>query len=1048
MWAFFVTHRQFTTIITIAVVLLGFVSTIQIPKESNPDIAIPIVVISTPFPGANAVDVESFVTKPIEDAVLGLAYIDEVTSSSSLGMSSVVVSFTIGVDAKEKRDSVQEVVDAISYKLPTDANDPNIARVSFDDRPIKVYALGGPYPLEQLNEFAKDLQADLERIPGVSRAPIVGGADREVRVLVSPQRLDQFDLSLSQVTMAISRANSNIPVGTIETANQEYSVRFEGRLTDPTQLNALPITSRGGAIITVSDVATVIDGYTTRNSASQLSLDGQPAAPSVTLQIVKSDEGNILDIVSAADIVFARARENDLPRDVNIEVVDDDAQFIKDDLRNLGVSGLQTSFIVFLLILVFLGWRESILASLTIPVTFLITFACLQFLGYTLNFLTLFSLILSLGILVDGSIVMTEGLHAHMQSSITPKQAALKTVREFSAPLIAGTLTTVFAFVPMLLSSGLIGEFIKSIPVTVSIVLFASLFVALALIPTFGMQLLSDRMAPSKHFQGFRRWAVAFGYNRVQHFFARAQQQREQMVKYMQDWYVASLSRFMNQPKRRKRLTRLLVVGFIISIALPVTGILQVDMFPATDLDRLYVDVTFPIGTPLEITMESMDRIESVLSEDDRITSYLMSSGAGSPLRGGSGGHVGSMVLNLVDRSKRPDSRDLVQELEGNLKPLIPLATVTVSQLSNGPDSALPIEILLKGPELETLEELARTFESELKTIPGARNVSTSIQETAGEFVFELDRAAIAQYGLSAFDVASELRTAAFGSKATTIATVTDDLDVVVKYRFNGNDDQGTKNRITIDQLASITIQTPGGDIPLSRFLSTHLTQSRASISHTDGDRVVRVTSSTAKDVTATSIFNEIRARMEHIEIPDGYTVTLGGQDESTQQSFADLYKAMIIGIFLIGALLVLQFNSYRQPLFILSSIPLSLIGVLPGLSLIGQPLSFPGMIGIVALAGIVVNNGIILVDRINENQYNHLQKSDAIREAAGARLRPILLTTITTIAGLLPLALTQPSWAPLGFAIIFGLLFATVLTLYVVPLLYQRFGETLSNQA
>ena len=1043
MWSFFVTHRKFTSVIALALALVGFVSILQIPKESNPEVSIPIIVVSTPFPGANALDVEQFVTDKIEDSVLGLEDVDEVTSSSSLGVSTVVVNFNTGVDTQEKQDDVQEAVDTVVRELPTDAEDPFVTSVSFDDAPVKIYALGGPYATQQIKLFAEELKADMERVPGVSEIEIVGGEDREVRVLVDPRRLDQFGLSLGQITSAISRANSNIPVGTIETANQEYSVRFEGRVQHPDQLAQLPIQSRNGATITVGDVATIVDGYTRVASTSRLSVDGSPSAPSVAINVLKSDGGNILDVVAGTDAVIERAYGQYLPEDVVVDVVEDTAAFIVEDLTNLSVSGLQTTMIVVLLILVFLGWRESLLAGLAIPMTFLITFAALQFFGFTLNFLTLFSLILSLGILVDGSIVITEGLHANVKKGMHPLDAAVATIDEFKAPLISGTLTTVFAFLPMLLSSGIIGEFIKSIPVTVSVVLFASLFVALALIPTFGSTLLATAGKPPKRFVKTRAWLAHRWHNtRLSARLAKARDQREVVVDKMRAWYSASLDGYMFNQKRRKWLMRGLTLGFLFSLALPISGILQVDMFPATDYDRLYIDVALPAAKPLATTEETMAVIEAYAQEDEGVSSYLISTGSGSPLRGGRGSNVGSAVLNLVDRSERNDSREILQEVERDLKPLLPQADVEVAQLSGGPDSAFPVEVVIRGPELETLEMLAVDFEDRVAEIDGTRNVKTSIEETPGEFVFEVDRAVIARYGLSALDVAAELRSALFGTTATTIKTDTDDLDVIVKYRLSNDDDQGTVNRVTIDQLTSVTIQTQSGDIPLSTFLKTNLAQSRSSVDHRDGDRVVTVTAATVPGVPASVIFQELRVQMRDMQIPDGYEVALGGQDEDTQQSFNDLFRAMIIGILLIAALLVLQFGSYRQPLFVLVSIPLSLIGVLPGLALIGVPLSFPGMIGVVALAGIVVNNGIILVDRINENRQTGLEKTAAVREAASARLRPILLTTITTVAGLLPLVLTQPSWAPLGFAIIFGLLFSTVLTLYVVPLLYQKYGE------
>ena len=1046
MWRFFVEHRKFSAVVALTIALLGFVSILQIPKESNPEVNIPIVVVTTPFPGANAVDVEQFVTNEIEDAVLSLDDVDEVTSTSSLGVSSVVVSFVIGVDPQDKRDLVQEAVDTASRQLPTDAEDPIVQRVSFNDMPIKVYALGGPYSIAQIKGFAEDIREDLERIPGVREATVIGGEDREVRVLVDPSKLDQYNLSLSQVVGAISRANSNVPVGTIQTAEQQYSVRFEGRLADPNQLADLPVSAAGDALVRVRDVATVVDGFKAKTGLSRLSTNGTTATPSVTINLIKADEGNILDVVNGADEAFAQAYETYLPEDVDVEVVNDSAQYIKDDLRNLSVSGLQTTLIVVFLILIILGWRESVLAGLAIPMTFFVTFMVLQFMGESLNFLTLFSLILSLGILVDGSIVMTEGLHANVAKGLSPKEAALQTIREFKAPLISGTLTTVFAFAPMLLTSGLIGEFIKSIPVTVSIVLFASLFVALAMIPTFGTQLLSETKArPTGRVRArLRDW---WSNHSLRWRLERLKTQREIQVARLTSAYARVLDNHMRNKKVRRRFTWSLILGFIGSLALPIFGLLAVDMFPATDLDRVYVDIALPVATPLAVTEDTMSDVETVIQSFDYVESYLVTAGAGSPLRGGSGSHIGSAVLNLVERENREDSRDLLPEIEAALEPLMPLADVSVSQEAGGPDAALPVEVVIRGADLTVLEQLAVEFERLVADIPGTRDVGTSVKQTPGEFVLTVDRAAIARYNLSTFDVASELRTALFGATATTITTATDDLDVIVKYRFSQNDDQGTVNRVSADQLTAITIQTPQGDIPLNSFVDTNLEQSRSSIAHTDGDRVVSITSATAKNTPASVIFSQIRERMDEISVPDGYTVSLGGQDESTQESFNDLFKAMIIGVLLIAGLLILQFNSYRQPLFVLTSIPLSLIGVLPGLTLINQPLSFPGMIGIVALAGIVVNNGIILIDRINENRLNGMEKEVAVRTASLERLRPILLTTITTVAGLLPLVLTQPSWAPLGFAIIFGLVFSTVLTLLAVPLLYRGFGEdTLTN--
>ena len=400
------------------------------------------------------------------------------------------------------------------------------------------------------------------------------------------------------------------------------------------------------------------------------------------------------------------------------------------------------------------------------------------------------------------------------------------------------------------------------------------------------------------------------------------------------------------------------------------------------------------------------------------------------------------MILNLVERAERPSSIELLEELDETMSAQLPRARVSVSQLSDGPESGSPVEVLVTGPDLTELEKITEELAREIENIPGARDVKTSIDQTNGEFVFRINRATAARYNVSTLEIAGALRAALFGSTATTIKTPDEDIDVIVQARLNREAGILSAPRADVNALSGLTIQTPQGPLPLASFVTSGLEASRATIRHTDGDRIASVTSGVSEGTTASEVFANIQTYLDQNRLPDGYTAGFRGEDEDLQQTLSDLGKAMIIGIFLIAALLVLQFQSYRQPLYVLLSIPLSLIGVLPGLALIGQPLSFPGMIGIVALAGIVVNNGIILIDRINENRKGGLDARDALLEACSSRLRPVILTTVTTIAGMLPLVLSEPFWGPLGFAIIFGLLFSTILTLFSIPLLYNRWAD------
>jgi hydrophobic/amphiphilic exporter-1 (mainly G- bacteria), HAE1 family len=1022
MWSFFVHKRKFTFAIVFVLILLGIASMLSIPKESNPEVVIPILVVSSPFPGASALDVESLVTNPIEDAVLGIDDVKRVTSTSQVGFSSLILEFEIGVDIDEKKIDTEEAIDGIRQDLPSDADDPTVSAVSFDDRPIKIFALAGPYEIEQLTGFGKDLQDEVERISGVTKVELTGGSDREIRILVDRFALDQFGLSLAQVTAAISRANATIPVGSIESDEHTYSVRFDGSLDEVDQLENIVVSSTGNTIVYVRDFATVVNGYEPQASIARLVTEEGDLFSAVSLQVFKKGGGNVLDIVREVDEVIDTSIGTMLPSDVVIEVIDDDAEFIREDLNSLSLSGLQTTLIVILLIFILLGPRESLLAGLSIPLTFLITFIFLDRFGYTINFLSLFSLILALGILVDGAIVMTEGMYAGLEKGKTPKQASLDAIKEFRYPLIAGTLTTVFAFLPMITVSGIIGEFIKSIPVTVSIVLFASLFVALGVIPAIGSVVFKQTLPGEVKKE------------------TRSDRIRSRIVVGMRNWYRGILQSFLASTKKRFALFTSLIVSFVLIFALPISGLLQIDMFPATDLDRVYIDVELPIGTPLATTAETMQEIESYFYGREYVASYSVSSGSGSSVAGGSGANVGSAVLNLIE-DDRPDSRDLQDVYQAELTTLLPDVKVTVQQLSGGPEGGAPVEVKIKGQDLSTLEILAAQYEDLLSSIEGTRTVGSSVLETGGEFVLTADRDILGFYGLTATDIALELRQAVFGTEVMTLQTEGEDLAVIVKYQLGATPEDDAYNRVDIGVLSSFTIQTIRGDVPLSTFLETDLEKGRALVNHIDGDRYVSVTSGVQKGVVPAVIFEEIRTRMDEISVPEDYFVEFGGQDEDIQQSFTDLLIAMAIGMFMIFILLILQFGSYLQPLIVISSVPLALIGVFPGLAIIGVPLSFPGMIGVVALSGIVVNNGIILVDQLNKLRKRGLDMDSAILKACVSRLRPILLTTLTTVAGLLPLVISQPSWAPLGFTIIFGLIFSTVLTLLVVPLLYRKFG-------
>jgi HAE1 family hydrophobic/amphiphilic exporter-1 len=1022
-WNFFVDHYRFTFIVIAAIILSGVYAIISLPKESEPEVNIPIAVVTTLFPGASPIDVEELVTDILEKEISTINGIDSMRSVSRSGISSITVEFGVNTKKEVVLKDLEDAVDIAKRNLPAEAEDPAIVSISLSDTPFLQVSLGGDYSLPELTSFASQIEAATERVKGVSNVTVLGGQDPEIQVIIDKPLLDGYGISIGHVTRAIGSANSDIPVGSIETGGENFNIRLAGRLTTVEDIAAVPIGSIEGTVILLSDVAVVQSGYTTQFSASRLSIDNSTSQPAVTVLFYKSSGGDITRIAKDVKERMAAVVANDLPSGVAAHIIVDSSEFIQSDLISLTRNGIATVIIVFLLLLAFLGLREAIMASLAIPLSFLIAFVSLLFLGLSINFMTLFALILALGILVDSAIVINQAMHARTADGQDPFIAAKSVIAEFQWPLIAGTLTTVFAFVPMLLTSGIIGEYIKSIPITVSSVLIASLFVALAISTTLSAV-----------------FAKKVSRNKKQ---SRTQQYFRTLVYALQATYDRLMRRLIEESSARKILQRIIILSILVSYSLPVFGVLKVNMFPTSNEPTFAIDVELPVGTPLEKTMALMMDIEKELQRDPFITSYVVtvgqSSSAGS-VGGSTNGHTGYITVDLVKKN-RPTSVQFVETYQTLLNTRFPFATIDVSQGNFGPPSEAPVVITIEGTDLDELDRLAVQFESVLNSIPGTRNSKSTVVETNGEFVIYVNRAAAQRFGLTTTDVALTLRNAINGTSATSINTNGTDVDVVVRF---GLSDTAIRDNIfdktSLETIRSLTLATPVGFVPVSSIADIRFENSRLSIERSEGVRVAKVTSFTESGTTATDVFAEVQRTLSSMQIPDGYTIKLGGENEDIAQSFTDMFLAMILAVFLIAALMVLQFNSFKQMAIIILSIPLALIGVFPGLALFALPLSFPGIIGIVALVGIVVNNAIILIDTINTNIKAGLEPKEAIVAAGKSRLEPILLTTITTVFGLLPLAITEEVWRSLGFAIIFGLTFSTMLTLVVIPTLYHKY--------
>ncbi len=707
------------------------------------------------------------------------------------------------------------------------------------------------------------------------------------------------------------------------------------------------------------------------------------------------------------------------------------AEYLNKDLRNLSGSGLVTVLLVILILYLTIGWREALIAGLAIPFSFLIAFVGLYATGNTINFISLFALILAVGILVDSAIVITEAMHTKIKGGMNGEEAAIATVKEFYMSLTSGTMTTVMAFFPLFFLSGIIGKFVSGIPYTLVFVLFASLFVALGIVPLIAMFVLKrNGNTNGKLFKIQTKYTNS-----------------------LQDWYRIKLQNITRNRKFQKKFLWGMVIALILSFALPISGLLKTTLFVQEDLDFIYVEVEMSQGSILSETDMVVRTVEEILYSQPFIESFetnVGSSNAFSDSGSNSGAKLGNMTV-LLDKNREKPSSEIVDILRRELS-VIKTAKIKVAQPSDGPPSGSPVLIKFFGDDLNDLERVVVQAEEILKNIPGTVDVANSMRNNTTEFVLRIDRAKLSESNLSPVMVASILRTAIYGIDATTIKTGGEEIDVLVKLNLNpDNVDPNLTSRTTIDAIRQMEINSPQGTILLGSLLDVSIAKNNASISHEAGDRIAMVSSQLDKGANAVEINKEFNSKMDNGELvlPEGVKLKTGGENEDIAKTFTEMLMALIAGLVLVIVVLILQFDSFRQTSFIVIGVIFSLIGVLVGLTITGNAFSFPSFIGVIALAGIVVNNAIILIDTMNVMRERHPEKvlTEVVIDSSVIRLRPVLLTTLTTVIGMTPLIFASIMWAPLAYSIIFGLSFATIITLILVPILYIKYYTKKENR-
>lgn len=1019
LWNFFLSRRAFTILVMVSLLVAGAYAIITLPKESTPEIVVPIGVVSTILPGATAADVERLVTDELEPAVRNVANVDEVTSSSRQGVSIITAQFVASADIDTAIQDLRNAVEGARGDLPSDAEVPTVAKVDFQNQPIIIAGIGTDLAPESLTKLGEDLKDNLISIEGVSRVEISGTYDRQISVIVHRELLTKNNVRVEQVISALRGANTSVPAGTITIDRIDYPIQFEGDITDAEAIRTAPISTPTGEI-TVSDIATVIDGFKDASTLSRIKVNGEESQFALSLFVYKSTGGSIL---SVSDRVKERLTEleDTLLEGSSAVVTFDSADDVRSSINELLTAGTQTVLLVMLVLLVAIGIKDAIVAALAIPFSFMIAFVGMLATGNTINFVSLFALIIAIGILVDSSIVIVEGIHTNREKGMKRFDAARVALKDFSWPLIAGTTTTIAVFVPLFFLSGITGEFIKSIPFTIVVILLASIVVTLGFIPSIALHVI-------KHEES--KFAV----------------KRERIWQTIGGWYRARMKKLFATRWMQWAFYGFLTISFIGAFALPFSGVLKVTMFPPSDFDLFYIEVELPQATTLSETDAVTKRVEEIAAQTPFLKSLTTTVGETSAFNSngaGNGTKFANITVNLQEDRDGLTSLEITDSLRKKYAAFdFGNANVSVFDAEGGPPSGAPIVVKIWSNDTDKLALATEMVERIVENTPGTRDVSSSLSNDATEIQIAINRERANEYGLSTADVASTLRAAISGVEATKVRIDGEDVEVRVMFdlnpEFTGPSDVAVA---TADEIRQIPIATSRGTVPLGSLTTITADRTSAVIAHEDGQRIGNVSSYVTENENPVEVTNIIREAAAELELPPGVLLTYGGEDEEIQQTFTEMLIALVAGLVLMFAILVLEFDNFRKPLRLLAAIPLALTGVLWGLWLMNQPLSFTAFLGIIALAGVIINHGILLLDAMNKKESNEpeLSSEDLVLETAQSRVRPILLTTVTTVIGMIPLVYVDAFWAPLAFTIAFGLIYGTLLTLVFIPLLSYR---------
>jgi HAE1 family hydrophobic/amphiphilic exporter-1 len=988
----------------IAIAAIGAVSLSSISIDLYPDIDFPTVSIVTTYEGVSPEDIETLITKPIEEGVASVEDVDEVTSSSREGLSLVTVKFKWGKDMDVASLDVREAVDFVKAFLPDDADEPFIFKFSTSAMPVLFLGLGGDYTLPELKKISEDqVEPRLERIPGVAAVYTQGGREREIHVYADDEKLEAYGLGLDDLVRALALENVRVPGGTIEQGKSDFLVRTSGEFASVREIADVVVTRAQGSPVYLRDVADVEDAFADRTT--ELRLGGRPG---VMVMIQKQSTANTVDV---SDRVKAALPEIEKMLDVKFVTFMDSAKYIKQSIGNLRSVALQGAALAVIVLLLFLrNFPSTLIIATSIPISVVATFIVMRFFNVTLNMISMGGLALGIGMLVDSSIVVLENIYRQREKGLTRKEAAVYGAGEVGTAITASVLTTVAVFLPVVFVPGIAGIMFRDMALTVVFALLSSLFVALSLIP-----LLASRLLSASRKEAGRRTTGKLGgtYDSVLRWALR----------------------------HRKTTIAITIVLFMLSISL--VRFVGVEFMPASQPGEFQLTVEMPVGTRLDVTEEAVIEAEDIIKKDvPEIETMFARVGQGTgfgAIFGGSGTHMGTISFQVVPLNQRDRSDEEIRLALKQPLSQVPGAKVyfsadAFSEMMFG-GARLAVEIY--GQDLDVARSLAETVKDSMEAVYGSTDVRISRQEGKPESRIKVDEVRAARFGLPVSTIANSVQTAIMGA-------------VAGQYREGGKEYTirvrlPQEKRQSLGDLMDILVPTPMGDpVPLSAVAAMEVQGGPVEIERKGQQRLITVTGNLSGERDLGSVVNDLREKLSHIAVPPDFTAEVAGEAQEVSKSFRWLGLALLGAVFLVYMVMASQFESLRHPFIIMFTLPLSFIGVAWMLFLTGTTLSINSLIGVIVLAGIVVNNAILLVDYTNLLRARGMELEEAVVEAARVRRRPILMTAFTTMLAMTPMALGLGEGSelnsPMARAVIGGLATSTFLTLVIIPVIYMMF--------